>query len=269
MSATADQSPAAGTRRLEGRTVLIAGAAGGQGRAGAVLFAREGARLALCDVDEAGLEATVDAVSGEVADVLAARVEMRDVSEIERFAAQVIDRFGVIDVVYNNAGINHVGALADATEEDFDRVHDINLKSAFFLVKAALPGLKRSTSASIIIVSSGAGLLAPADGNALYCSSKGGLISLTRALARDLAPLRIRVNCLLPGPIETPMVHKFFAAMPVEKQQEVRDEVLSRSLFKRFGQAEEVAAMAVFLATDDAAYVTADIIAVDAGWIAV
>ncbi|MCU1655374.1 MAG: oxidoreductase [Pseudonocardiales bacterium] len=271
MTSTADQRPATGPGRLAGRTVLIAGAAGGQGRAGAVLFARQGANLALCDIDEVGLETTQDAVRGDVpgTDVLTARVDMRDVAAIERFAAEVTDRFGVIDVVYNNAGINHVGALADASEEDFERVHDINLKSAFFLVKAALPGLKRSTSASIIIVSSGAGLLAPADGNALYCSSKGGLISLTRALARDLAPLGIRVNCLLPGPIETPMVHKFFAAMPAERQQEVRDEVLSRSLFKRFGQPEEVAAMAVFLATDEATYVTAGIIPVDAGWIAV
>ena len=167
------------------------------------------------------------------------------------------------------AGVNHLGAIADATEEDWDRVHAINLKADFFLVKFALPALIRSGSASIVHVSSGAGLLAPADGNTLYCSSKGGLIALTRAQARDLAPHNIRVNCLLPGPIETPMVNAFFAAMPEEEQQAARDTVLARSLFKRFGRPEEVAAVAVFLSTAEASYVTGAIIPVDAGWTAV
>ena len=259
------------TDRLIGRTVVIAGAAGGQGRAGALLFAREGANLALCDIDEAGLDETVALVAaeGRVAEVLSRRVDMAVVSEIESFALATAARFGAIDVIYNNAGINHIGSIAAATEAEFDRVHDINLKAAFFLVKYSLPGLKRSAGASIINVSSGAGLLAPADGNSLYCSSKGGLISLTRAQARDLAPYNIRVNCLLPGPIETPMVQGFFAALPDEEREAMRASVLSRSLFKRFGQPPEVAAVAVFLATDEASYMTASIIPVDAGWIAV
>jgi NAD(P)-dependent dehydrogenase (short-subunit alcohol dehydrogenase family) len=259
------------SQRLVGRTVVIAGAAGGQGRSGAVLFASEGANLALCDVNEAGLVETVDLIRRESpgAEVMATRVDMRSVAEIEQFALAATERFTAIDVIYNNAGINHIGAIAEATEEDFDRVHDINLKASFFLVKYALPALKRSAGASIINVSSGAGLLAPAEGNSLYCSSKSGLISLTRALARDLAPFNIRVNCLLPGPIETPMVAGFFSAMPVDEREMVRARVLSRSLFKRFGRPEEVASVAVFLATEEAAYMTASIIPVDAGWIAV
>jgi NAD(P)-dependent dehydrogenase (short-subunit alcohol dehydrogenase family) len=259
------------SQRLLGKTVVIAGAAGGQGQAGAVLFAREGARLALCDVNEAGLRETANLVRDHVpdAEVMAKRVDMRSVADIEAFAVATADRFTIIDVIYNNAGVNHIGAIADATEEDFDRIHDINLKASFFLVKYALPALKKSSGASIINVSSGAGLLAPAEGNSLYCSSKGGLISLTRAQARDLAPFNIRVNCLLPGPIETPMVQGFFNAMPVDERDVARARVLSRSLFKRFGQPDEVAAMAVFLATDEAAYMTASIIPVDAGWTAV
>jgi meso-butanediol dehydrogenase / (S,S)-butanediol dehydrogenase / diacetyl reductase len=257
--------------RFAGKTVVITGAAGGQGRAGAILFAREGARLALCDVDAAGLAETVAAVAEERTDagVLSRRVDMRSVTEIREFIEVTTERFPVIDVIYNNAGINHLGAIEDATEEQFDRVHDINLKAAFFLVKYALPALRKSGSASVVNVSSGAGLLAPADGNSLYCSSKGGLISLTRAQARDLAPYGIRVNCLLPGPIETPMVRGFFEAMPASEREAERATVLSRSLFKRFGQPEEVAAAAVFLSSPEAAYMTAGILPVDAGWTAV
>jgi NAD(P)-dependent dehydrogenase (short-subunit alcohol dehydrogenase family) len=257
--------------RFTGKTVVIAGAAGGQGRAGAVLFAREGARLALGDVDEAGLAETAAAVAAERpdAEVLTRRVDLRSVAEIRAFIEATTERFPVIDVIYNNAGINHLGAIADATEEQFDRVHDINLKAAFFLVKFALPALKRAAGACVVNVSSGAGLLAPADGNSLYCSSKGGLISLSRAQARDLAPYGIRVNCLLPGPIETPMVRGFFAAMPAGEREAGRATVLSRSMFKRFGQPAEVAALAVFLSSPEAAYMTAATVPVDAGWTAV
>jgi NAD(P)-dependent dehydrogenase (short-subunit alcohol dehydrogenase family) len=258
-------------RRLQGRTVVIGGAAGSQGRAGAILFAREGAHLALCDLDESGLVETARLVSAEVPDVelLSQRVDMRSMPHIEAFVHDTADRFGAIDVIYNNAGINCTKSIQDTTEGDFDMVHDINLKASFFMVKYALPALRRSDSASIINVSSGAGLLAPAEDNSLYCSSKGGLISLTRAQARDLAPDGIRVNCLLPGPIESAMVHGFFESMGPEKGAHVRDAVLARSLFKRFGQPAEVAAVAVFLATSEASYITASIIPVDAGWISV
>lgn len=257
--------------RLPGKTVVIAGAAGGQGRAGAILFAQEGANLVLCDLDEQGLRETADIVADKVpgVSVFTRRVDMRSIPEITSFAEAAIEQFPAIDVVYNNAGVNHLGSIEDATEEDWDLVHDVNLKSGFFLVKYLLPGLKRSEGASIVNVSSGAGLLAPADGNSIYCSSKGALIALTRAQARDLAPHNIRVNCLLPGPIETPMVRGFFDAMPESERAHAEATVLSRSLFKRFGQPAEVAAVAVFLATPEAGYMTASIIPVDAGWIAV
>jgi NAD(P)-dependent dehydrogenase (short-subunit alcohol dehydrogenase family) len=258
-------------KRLAGKTVLIAGAAGGQGGAGAVLFAEEGANLALCDVNEAGLVEVAERVTAAAPGtaVLTGVVDMRAIGQIEAFVRSVADRFGAIDVVYNNAGINHLAPIAEMTDEDWDRVHDINLKSSFFLVKYALPALKRSPNASVINVSSGAGWLAPAEGNTLYCSSKGGLIALSRAQARDLAPHNIRVNCLLPGPTETPMVNAFFAAMPEEEQAAARATVLARSMFNRFGTPDEIAAVAVFLATDEAAYMTGAIIPVDAGWTSV
>jgi NAD(P)-dependent dehydrogenase (short-subunit alcohol dehydrogenase family) len=257
-------------KRLQGKTVIIAGAAGGQGRAGAMLFAQEGANLALCDIDEVGLAETVRLVNSQCAGtcVLTRTVDMSVMDDIATFVTAVDDRFEAIDVIYNNAGVNHLAAIEEVTEADWDRVYDINLKAGYFLVKYALRGLKASACASVINVSSGAGLLAPADGNGLYCASKGGLISLTRAQARDLAPYGIRVNCLLPGPIETPMIKGFFAALPEHERENAKMHVIGRSLFKRFGQPNEVAAVAVFLATNEAAYITATIIPVDAGWVA-
>jgi NAD(P)-dependent dehydrogenase (short-subunit alcohol dehydrogenase family) len=258
-------------KRLAGKTVLIAGAAGGQGGAGAVLFAREGANLALCDLNEAGLKELAERVEAEApgTEVLTGAVDMRANDQIEAFVTSAAEKFGAIDVVYNNAGVNHLAPIAEMTDEEWNRVHDINLKSSFFLVKYALPALKKSASGSIINVSSGAGWLAPAEGNTLYCSSKGGLIALSRAQARDLAPYNIRVNCLLPGPTETPMVNAFFAAMPEDERAAARATVLARSMFNRFGQPEEIAAVAVFLATDEAAYTTGAVIPVDAGWTSV
>jgi NAD(P)-dependent dehydrogenase (short-subunit alcohol dehydrogenase family) len=257
--------------RLAGKTAVIAGAAGGQGAAGALLFAREGADLALCDIDSVGLARVSDELAREFPDrrVLTRRVDLRRTAEIGAFAQKCVERFDAIDVVYNNAGVNHLQAIEDTADKDFDLVHDINLKASFFLVRYLLPGLRRSAGASIVNVSSGAGLLAPAPGNSLYCSSKGGLIALTKAQARDLAQFDIRVNCLLPGPIETPMVRGFFRSLPADERDRTRERVLARSLFQRFGRPEEVAAVALFLATDDAAYLTAAVIPVDAGWTAV
>lgn len=259
------------TSRFTGKTALIAGAAGGQGRAGALLFARAGANLAITDVDEEGLTETAELVAKQNPEttVLARRVDLLQIGEIADFCAEVTSRFGAIDVLYNNAGVNHVRSIADTTEEEWNRVFGINLKASFFLVKYALPGLKAAESASVINVSSGAAWLAPEDGNGVYCGSKGGLNLLTRAQARDLAPYGIRVNCLLPGPIETPMVQGFFAAMPPDRREEVQAKVLSRSLFKRFGRPEEVAAVALFLASPEASYLTGAAIPVDAGWTSV
>jgi NAD(P)-dependent dehydrogenase (short-subunit alcohol dehydrogenase family) len=254
---------------LAGKTVVISGAASGQGRAGAILFAREGANLALCDIDQAGLEETAKLAVGEAqVEVLTRRCDMADTSDVEEFAAEVAGQFGVIDVIYNNAGVILRRSIEDTTEEDWDRVHDINVKGPFFLVKNSLPALLKSSSAVVINVSSISGLLPPREGNTAYCSSKGAVMALTRALARDLAPHGIRVNCLVPGPIDTPMPAGAFEKLPDEQRPAAREAAVSRNMIKRFGTAEEVAAVAVFLASPAASYITAAMIPVDGGWTA-
>ena len=249
---------------FEGRTVVITGAGGGQGQHAAIMFAREGANVAFCDVIE--LEETLQRIGHECSNVLPYRADLSDIENIRSFVDATLDRFQSIDIVYNNAGVNFVSPISDTTEEDWDRVHAINVKAAFFLVKFALTALRNSSSASVINISSGAGLLAPADGNAVYCSSKGALIALTRAQARDLAKDGIRVNCLLPGPVETPMIQRFFDSFPADQRQAAYEASVSRSMLKRFGQPEEIVSIAMFLASPAASYLTGAIIPVDGGW---
>jgi len=254
---------------LEGKTVVITGAAGGQGRAGAILFAREGANLALCDIDDAGLDETAKLVAAEASvEVLTQRRDIAVTSEVAEFVAAVVERFDVIDVIYNNAGVMLRRSIEDTTEEDWDRVHDINVKGPFFLVKYALPALRKSLSGAVINVSSISGLLPPREGNTVYCSSKGAVMALTRAQARDLAPYGIRVNCLVPGPIDTPMPAGAFEKLPEDQRPAARAAAVSRNLIKRFGTAEEVASVAVFLAGPAASYMTGAMIPVDGGWTA-
>jgi NAD(P)-dependent dehydrogenase (short-subunit alcohol dehydrogenase family) len=251
------------------RTVVITGAASGQGRAGAILFARTGADLALCDVDTAGLAETAELVRAEAdVDVVVAECDLARVAEIDKFAQSVLDRFGVVDVVYNNAGIMLRRSIEETTEQDWDRVSDVNVKGPFFLVKALLPGLLKSENAAVVNVSSISGLVPPTAGNTAYAASKGALMALTRAQARDLAPHGIRVNCLIPGGIDTPMPAAAFAHLPEEQVPAARAAAVSRSLLKRFGTPEEVAAVAVFLCDPAASYMTGAMIPVDGGWTA-
>jgi meso-butanediol dehydrogenase/(S,S)-butanediol dehydrogenase/diacetyl reductase len=254
---------------LEGKTVVITGAASGQGRAGAILFAREGANLALCDIDDAGLEETAKLAVGEApVEVLTKPCDMAVPSDIEKFVAAVAGRFGAIDVIYNNAGVMLRRSIEDTTEKEWDHVHDINVKGPFFLVKYALPALVKSSAGVVINVSSISGLLPPREGNTAYCSSKGAVMAVTRAMARDLAPHGIRVNCLVPGPIDTLMPAGAFEKLPEEQRPAARAAAVSRNMIKRFGTAEEVASVAVFLASPAASYMTGAMIPVDGGWTA-
>jgi 2-keto-3-deoxy-L-fuconate dehydrogenase len=188
--------------------------------------------------------------------------------EINAFVQAVVAHFHAIDVIYNNAGVMLRRSIEETSEQDWDRINDINSKAPAFMVKYALPELIKSGAASVINVSSIAGWAPAREGNTAYCASKGALIALTRAQARDLAPHGIRVNCLLPGLIDTPMPAGVIASLPDDQQEAARTAAVSRAMIKRFGTAEEVASVAVFLASSDASYMTGTIIPVDGGWTA-
>jgi len=253
---------------LQNKTAIITGAASGQGRAAALLFASAGVGgLALCDVNAEGLAETAKLVEAESnAAVLALRTDMGDVGSIASFAKAVVEQLGVVDVIYNNAGIGHASSIEETTEEDWDKVHAVNVKGPFFLVKYALPALTKSESGSVINVSSVAGLIAPADRQTVYVSSKGALIALTRAQARDLAPFGVRVNCLVPGAVDTPMATAHFNTYPADEREAAKESAVSRTILKRWAQPEEVASMALFLASPSASYITGAVIPIDGGF---
>jgi NAD(P)-dependent dehydrogenase (short-subunit alcohol dehydrogenase family) len=256
------------TTRLAGKTALITGAASGQGRAAAVRFAAEGADLALTDVDTKGLSETVALVRVDHdVRVYSSRCDMADVSDIEAFALGCLETYPAVDIVYNNAGVMSRLSIVETTESDWDLVNAINVKGPFFLTKFMLPGLLKSgPGATVINVSSISALTPPREGNTAYAASKGALVSLTRAQARDLAPHGIRVNCIVPGPIDTPMPAGAFEGLPEEARPAAREAAVSRNMIKRFGTSEEVVSLAVYLASDEASYMTAAIIPVDGGW---
>lgn len=249
--------------RLAGKTAIITGAASGQGRAAAVMFAREGARLAICDVNEQGLRRTAELLEPRT-ECYSTVTDVGAPGSVAAFVSQVVKRFAVIDIIYNNAGVLSSSPLGDLSPEEWDLVFDVNVKGSFLMVKFALPALARSKAGCVINVSSGSALIGHAGGSA-YCSSKAAVIALTRAMACDLAPHNVRVNCILPGPIDTPMPRSRLARLPPEQRGPRLESIKAGTIARRLGESEEVAAVALFLCTEDASYINGAVIPVDGG----
>jgi NAD(P)-dependent dehydrogenase (short-subunit alcohol dehydrogenase family) len=251
---------------LKDRVVLITGAARGQGRAAALRFSAEGARLVVTDVDAEGLAETNRLVEEQGGETASQAAELTDAGDLKRLLDMVEDSYGALDCLYNNAGVVSGGTIAEYTEEEWDRVFAVNAKSSFFLTQAVLPLLQRSDHATVINTSSLVGVVG-IQGGTVYGASKGALVGLTRNLAYELADDGIRVYCLIPGVIDTPMPRKFLEAFPAAEQDEVEASWVARQLFKRFGLPEEVVSVAAFLASDDASFMTGTVIPVDGGWL--
>jgi NAD(P)-dependent dehydrogenase (short-subunit alcohol dehydrogenase family) len=241
------------------QTVIISGAASGIGRAVALAFAKQGARVGMIDRDEQGLAkvaAEVEANGGEAA---IAQAELSN----ERSVQGVFEKLGFkeIHTVVNNAGIDLAKGIADTEEADLERILAVNLKVPFFLCKQAVPLMVNDGTASIVNVSSAAGLF-PIAGRPAYNASKGALISLTRSLALDLAPL-IRVNCVCPGAVDTPLLRS--SLTQGDGAAEGLDRVVARYPLRRLAQAEEIAEAVLFLASPANRYITGVALAVDGG----
>jgi NAD(P)-dependent dehydrogenase (short-subunit alcohol dehydrogenase family) len=239
--------------RLVDRTAIITGAAQGIGLAIARRFTDEGARLLLADRNEAAVRSVASELGQD-----AMRVDVAVKTEVESMVARAEERFGHIDILVNNAGVFSSSDLLELTESDFDRVLAVNLKSILFAIQAAAPGMiNRKTGAIVNVTSLAAALGAP---NALaYCVSKAGATQLTNVAALALAPHGIRVNAVGPGTIATDMAKGFYG------DSESQRRVLERTPMGRMGEPEEIASVALFLASEDAAYVTGKTIYVDGG----
>ena len=235
--------------RLDGKVALITGAASGIGEATAARFADEGATIAGFDLEEADGDCWA--------------VDVRDEEAIAAAVGEVVERFGQIDVLLNAAGVGSAGAVDQIDQAEWDRVLDINLKGTYLVSKHVVPHMLGRGSGAIVNVASIEGLVG-FQAQAAYNASKGGVVLLTRNMAADYAPRGIRVNCLCPGLIDTPLT----AILHEEALKPVRDWFVSQHLCGRAGRPEEVAAAALFLASDDASFVNGHALVVDGGFMA-
>lgn len=251
--------------RLTGKVAFITGGASGIGRATALLFAREGAAVSVVDLDETGGQAVAQTILDGGGRAIFVRCDVSLAADCQRAVRQTVDILGGLDVLFNNAGIIRRATVVDTTEEEWDRVMAVNVKSVFLLSKYTVPFMVRAGGGAIINTASGWGLVGGRRA-ALYCASKGAVVLLTRAMALDHGEQNIRVNCLCPGDTDTPMLRDE-ARQLGESGEQFLAEAAQRPL-QRIGRPEDIAQAALYLASDASSFVTGTTLVVDGGGLA-
>jgi NAD(P)-dependent dehydrogenase (short-subunit alcohol dehydrogenase family) len=247
--------------RLQGKVALITGAGHGQGAAGARLFAAEGAAVGVADINAENAALVVKEIEEAGGRALAIEADISDPEQVEAMVARTTEAFGGLDILYNNAGVMFPGALETYDLETWQKQWGVNVTGPFLCARFAIPYLKRGGGA-IVNTASTSGLVGE-QGNVAYCTTKGAIVNFTRALALDLARDGVRVNCICPGWVETGFNDPFIEELG-------GDEVVVAALdayvpMNRQGRAEEIAEVALFLASDASSLMTGAIVPVDAG----
>jgi NAD(P)-dependent dehydrogenase (short-subunit alcohol dehydrogenase family) len=245
--------------RLDEKVCVITGAGGGMGREAAIVFTAEGARVCAADVMLDAAEETVSMCSG---DAIAVAVDVADEGQVEAMMARTVERFGGIDVLYNNAGISPPddASILDTSVEAWQRVQDVNAKGVFLCCKYGIPRLLERGGGSIVNVASFVALLGAATSQISYTASKGAVLSMTRELAVQFARQGIRVNALCPGPVETPLLLSIFGSDPAALERRRAHWPTGRLASPR-----EIVNAALFLASDESSYVNGATFVVDGG----
>jgi NAD(P)-dependent dehydrogenase (short-subunit alcohol dehydrogenase family) len=251
------------TGMLEGKVALVTGGASGIGRAAARVFAREGAAVALADVNVEGGERAAREVEEGGGRARFLRADVSSAAEVEALVQGTVAAFGGLDCAFNNAGVEGAaGPIAESTEENWDRVVEINLKGVWLCMKHEVARMLRQGGGAIVNTSSIMGLVACRD-NPAYAATKHGVVGLTRSAALDYARSGIRVNAVCPGYVRTPMLERLFEELP-----DLEEPVIARHPLGRLAAPEEIAEAVAWLCSDRASFVTGHIMPVDGGYVA-
>ncbi|MGA7672277.1 MAG: glucose 1-dehydrogenase [Nitrolancea sp.] len=247
------------TGRLEGRVAIITGAASGIGLASAKLFIAEGAGVALADINTDKLNRAVESVDGSGERAIGVTVDVSNGADVAKMVEETVTRFGRLDVMFSNAGISSRHTVVDMPDEEFDRVIAVNLRGGFLCAKYAIPRMLETGGGSLIFTASELALVGT-ENAAAYCAAKTGLVGMMRAIAVDHAAQGIRINCLCPGPVDTPLLHGNRADPDIHAAS-----IIERMPVKRIGTVDELARAALFLASDDSSFMTGTTLVVDGG----
>ena len=250
---------------LDGKVALVTGAASGIGRATALTFAREGAKLVVADMNEDGGQQTVHMITENGSEAMFVQVDVTSASQIEAMISKTVETYGRLDCSFNNAGTEGTTMVStiDYKEEDWNRVLSINLTGVWLCMKYEITQMLKQGAGAIVNTASVAGLVGSRGAGSAYAASKHGVVGLTKTAALEYAKQGIRVNCVCPGVIRTPMMERMLTRTPALEQQYIAAEPIGR-----LGRPEEIAESVVWLCSDAASFVTGHTMTVDGGYVA-